>query len=929
MRFLYYLSTGRRDAQRAGWALLVNTLIVAGICLPVLLLLGLNRGLVTQFRDNIQKSPTAREIQADAGSAGSEACFTASQEQHLVAENPQIAIVIPQIKANGWLVNRSGKELEAQLTCTKPGDPFLAFYGADVLQAQDHGAVITQAVADDLLIAYREVTDKFRKKRCELAGPSELTLQVQRSGDDQRYATPVPVRYIIASDDRSWKGVYLSRQMMDWLETFKRGGAVKSLGWPSSFQTLKAEYDGYLAFVKEPLPPGDVTRLKEIGLTAVRLEDLRHPMVNQMRCLYGLLRPHDLAVYWLSATHGKPTVSMAPKTVEDITNADDRVMPWTEPQLLRINGLLHWVIGATGSARWLRAYYRNPETRFNESDDELMEVMLPPPRHVAWARLGVAGAPAAPVVAVGAPPAAPPPPSAPPPSAPADAPAAKDAVVPKNAPPADKDAPPAADLPPADASAPAGNGPAPAPAADAPSGSVPAAGATQPGIKPGDVPAEDRSPSPTPKAAPDQTPSPAPPSADAAKTQPSPDEKMTPGRTEKKSPSAEGPPTAGNGSPPTDRPEGAAKQEAAPASQPQEALPLAFSFVDIATSLTRWLDRFSIAWSEVPAAVREAFPEPPAGRAEALQDTSLPETVSLELPDGQNAELTVRPLTAGEGDVQAPVLVAWAEFLLESLADHPAVPWLWPAEGDRGGPASGLGRGARDTVGWRFLQLVDQDLFGVQSTPLAVVPAKLVAHVARSREGAVAFDPLINRFVLAPGENKYTSARIYTADIDFVPDVDDWLREHHYATNSSRMKVEEMKGYVRTLSLILNVILASVLGFGAVTTFSVFWDFTRARRGAIGVMRLMGTPAVAILLFVYVRGAVVGLLGALTTVAAGYAIAWGLASFASADCAIAWADVGWILGGACLCCLVGVTVPALYAAFWLDPADTISGARVQ
>ena len=58
----FYLNTGWLDTKRAVNQLMVNAIIVVGICLPLIVLSGLKRGLVAQFQKDLQKSPTARRV---------------------------------------------------------------------------------------------------------------------------------------------------------------------------------------------------------------------------------------------------------------------------------------------------------------------------------------------------------------------------------------------------------------------------------------------------------------------------------------------------------------------------------------------------------------------------------------------------------------------------------------------------------------------------------------------------------------------------------------------------------------------------------------------------------------------------------------------------------------------------------------------------
>ncbi len=914
----YYLRIGFQDAWRAGGVLLANVAIVAGICLPIFLLLGLKRGLVTQFRSDIQKSPTARQIEAHLGSAGAHLRFTNSYEKKLQEEVPGVALVVPQITLNGWAAN-GDKETESTFACTKPGDPFLAFYGADVLEDGDRGVVMSKAVADELGIEYEELPNN----RYKVDEDAVITLKVMRGGDDEKHELQTPVRAVFATSDKTLKGLYLDRQMMDWLEDFKKGRSVQALGLKGFADAVKAEYDGYVSFSKYQFSPTDFTRLKARGLTAVPLEESERKDKEQLRSLYGLLKPHDLYVYWigasLSTSDGNATVTIEADDVESITEPDDRVLPWATPRKMNVNGKLHDVVGITLNARWLKGYFRNTSTRMKDEVRDFggtvlrneMAVMLP------------MDASTVPV------PAQPP--------------------APLDDPPADEKEDPAGSKPPAD--------PEPEPFDP-----------TLPPGAPGDPPPAAPA---TPKVAYDEPPEPPlPPDPLAPGDEPPEPPELWP-RGEKTAtlllsvvnmvmdagagveqtiegiaanipadPPADVPK---EGLPPTVSLKVADKQYASLTLEPLRSgtlslrnrplwQPMVKEFGTDILAMLNTLEEYTRPLPEPEKPEPAAEPKPAEPPAEAAPATP-PQPADKEPADAaapKEDEKKAEP-AADAAAAPAPAEPAAPPAAAEPAKEPAAAPKAEekPAEKPAEPPKPAKPWKLEDSLIYQVAGSVDDMQFYPGNPPVAVVPARLAAHLAREKEGHLRYDPLLNRFAAATSENHFTVARVYADDLNDVPEVDDYFREKGYGTISSRTRVEEMQGYVDTLDVLIFVVLCGVLGFGAVTVLFVFWDVTVRKRGAIGIMRIMGMPPMGVLLITFVRASVVGLIGALTTLALGLLLMFLLNTFTTASCIPGYLDAVWILAGSFFCCFLGVAFPAYYAAVWLDPVDAIFASKLQ
>ncbi|MCP4990628.1 MAG: hypothetical protein GY928_32685 [Colwellia sp.] len=679
MGIKYFIKTGVNDAYRARVPLLANILIVAGICLPILLLIGLKRGLVEKFRSDILKSPTACEIRLWV--TREDTAINKEREGELEHNLAKISLVIPDITHVVDLKNAEGQSLEVTLNCTKEGDPLLGFYGADILKESGHGIILNRYVADQLGIQYV----KKGEKKYIVQGSAGLILTLCRGGgqSQEREEIELNVLGIYESGGSDQAVAYLERQMMDRFEDFKIGRSVTELKIRGSQTPPKPTYDGYVGFCKHSYGAADLRRLHLRGLTVAELDNADD--ANKLRDLYGLLKTHGLHVYWIhsgSGENGKGRkLGLNSDEVGDITDADDIVIPWSNPQVLSIDDTQYRIIGLTVRGRWLKKYFLNYSARVVSSNGT-MRVVLPERSGVEVQKSG-----------------------------------------------------------------------------------------------------------------------------------------------EKKSNILEIPDGTDN-----------------------KLLAIPENEIDYVWKMN------------VADFLENDIVAPGSGY----------ERVSLRLPDGKDVSLVVE-----------------------------SRPFLANREGLRN---DGL--------------------------PIAIVTADLAAYLTLFNEGILQFDSTMGQFVPSLIENLYYGARVYVSHLDDVPDVDKELRTRGYTTLSSKTRVLEMQSYANTLDVLVRVILYCVLGFGLLTVLVVFSEVSNRKRGAIGIMRIMGMPPSGVFCVLFVRALVVGAFGGFATIIFGSLIALILTQTSSATCVIGLYDLGIIFIGALSCCMLGVFIPAWCAAR-LDPVDAILQSNIQ
>ena len=376
----YYTSIALKDSWRSRSTLLTNSIVFAGICLLILLLIGLKSGLVSQFREDILKSPTATEGKWFATSA--DQALDMQGEQRLLEKLPQGSIVIPEIAKIVSIRTATGEADNVTLHATVPRDPFLAFHNAGIETELSDQLIVSPAVAESLGID-REHDDLT---------PTKADLVIQRTEGDSRIevSLQVTIDAVVGDDESQSQTGYLSRHLMDQLEDFSQGEPVIERGWPGKQMTGQLGKQGYLAFSRQIYGEDERQRLHLRGLKATEIGlDATEGMDSQWRELYGLLVPHRLHVYWITSNAQSDTteclLDFEAFEIAEITTVDDVMLDWSRPRLLKINGQLHRMIGLSGSMRWLKKYLRDPEAKLPTGD--MFRVMLPSAPEVQHAEL--------------------------------------------------------------------------------------------------------------------------------------------------------------------------------------------------------------------------------------------------------------------------------------------------------------------------------------------------------------------------------------------------------------------------------------------------------------------------------------------------------------------------------------------------------------
>lgn len=372
---LYHLLTVL-DVLRLWPTVQHHVIIVAGICLPILLLLGLKNGHVADLRQELLKSPTGRQIVFWSGQHGE--LMTADTIRSFEQQLPGVDMVIPELQRLVAISAGNEKDgvrrLESvTLYSTKSGDPILRQYGVDVARAGGKGLVLVSHVAETLKVS-----------------PGDMaTVTVERTRDNVTESASVVLKVAAvierSGDEKSALG-YADVETLAAMEQYVMGFQVRELGWSAWKVSAPDAYSSYLMFCEQgdPLTKEDLRTLAERGYAVQALTD------PELRTLYSLLASESLTkllVYRLNIENspGQQSLTIAPGQLARLTEADDVVIPWNDPLVATMSGRPYRLLGFSLPQRtWLRLHLQQRDYGF-DFDADTFSVQFVDPRQAPQA----------------------------------------------------------------------------------------------------------------------------------------------------------------------------------------------------------------------------------------------------------------------------------------------------------------------------------------------------------------------------------------------------------------------------------------------------------------------------------------------------------------------------------------------------------------
>ena len=366
-RWCFFVSLTWTDLIGLPRMLILQTAVLGGIALPILILAGLKRGHVEDLSEQLRTSPTGREIAVRAAMKGR--WLTRDDVEEFQKNNDRLDVAIPDLQVTGSIAVRSdasvpGRECDITLWSTRPRDPRLKFYAADVIGEKERAVVVSSVVAKQLGIREgQSVRLRFDRKSSGQPESQELEVVVKR----------------ILPDDSDSKIGYVDLWILEQVQKFLDGARVPELGWPASRSNAPDFYTTYLIFTRKsaPLDVRDQHEIIDRGYSITEIDN------DSDASLFGLIRPdvaNDLVCHRLRSeliSGGEAaTIPVSPETVASkwtTRTRDDVVLAWPDTTEAKINGRAHRLVGLMLTQRnWLRhSALINPDLAFTYGADEL------------------------------------------------------------------------------------------------------------------------------------------------------------------------------------------------------------------------------------------------------------------------------------------------------------------------------------------------------------------------------------------------------------------------------------------------------------------------------------------------------------------------------------------------------------------------------
>lgn len=913
------------------FSLFSSALVAVMVALQVLLLMGMRSGLVEKFKQDLLKSPTARELTIMPG--GGLRGMTDASLQELRADNPAIEMIIPATRypvfttekeevlstAEGLEGTRSGETID--LYGTYSFDPKLTVthreYGGVV---QDFSGLDRDAIV---------LPDGIAEELGASVG-SDVSLWIGRYlNEDSSLMGFVPLKLrvcnLIAGQGRiAWVHLDTTDDIAD----YKAGRPVPSRDWEGFPRPMEPRYSSYLVMAKDELGGRERVALNSLGLQLNELpaEDPRTEIFGFFRDSATVLgngkRPilfYELVSGWQADGHNWLYEGTLNSAQEALMDSDCIVIPWNEPLPARLEGSPAPIqlIGLTGSARWTRSHMWHPKTFFPKGSNawELAPAFRTPVTSIRELEVEQGDASVRFDMAVHLPEIR-------------DAAQAMEVAadlrqrIEHRLALADEILglrPPSAQMP-----------------DEGDAGSPESGGALIPAVRPGDEKQADPS---------QQAGSLARPGADL-------DSQAQQGESNQIASEHQRDAVS-------DPPDADQQGEASAEDDPQRQDARHLDKDPLANSLAKEGDQENLADA---GAHKDDGGTPPLTAGDGTQDSDggdqldegAPGTRIEADPASQEASVassdvdeardapgsareepqTVPPQARPIGEEELAVLRAAtrATWQIRSTAR------LWATSTPSGEPLEGAdGRTLKEVMQDIAADLGDlhEKYAGLLAShdpseqefgpPVVVVPASFLSGLHMLGAGkAVAFRGE-SMFRAAPEERKYDQARVFVHDVFQVADMHKTLMES-FAVRSNQDRVTEAQHNIAILDKLVSVAQLVALLVAIIAVYFVFRDLCERKKAMIGTVRIMGLGRHGVLLVLLIRGSLMALCGGITLTILGSVLGRLLNTWEAGMCRLVPGDYLLTTLGLFVVCLLGTLVPAWQAAH-IDPVEALKQAE--
>lgn len=384
----YYFNLACRDVFRLWSATQLQIIIIAGICLPILMLMGLKNGHVAELRQDLETSPTGRRIKFAVANRRSE-FITDSVIHRLKSEIPNVELILPGISENVLIgAKTKNKDQVAKgnalitLTATLPGDPILDRFGG--------GVELANREEDEIILSSKAANTLNVGEGSKIS--IEVLRQLNGANEPERHLLDCTVKRIIPdSNQNAGNAGYAPLSLIQKMELYLRGRAVPDWNVAVSPELRASpEFHSYWLFcpAEEDLTEKDLANLKKQNLVAKEISD------SEKLSLYGLLQPsarQEIKIYEivtlddnLSDESARMPVMDDPQTLARYTSPlNDFIVFGALSRQCQINELYGRVIGInlpSGNQRgsWIQDYLRPGVScfSFQEAFDNQMSAKM-------------------------------------------------------------------------------------------------------------------------------------------------------------------------------------------------------------------------------------------------------------------------------------------------------------------------------------------------------------------------------------------------------------------------------------------------------------------------------------------------------------------------------------------------------------------------
>tara|TARA_R110002049_G_scaffold251918_5_gene426362 strand:+ start:4248 stop:6155 length:1908 start_codon:yes stop_codon:yes gene_type:complete len=360
-RWFYYIKLAWYDLFRLRSATQHHIIIVAGICLPILMLLGLKRGHVETLRQDLITSPSGRQITFWSAQTGE--LMDREAIERLTGTLPAVDVIIPEsqrvVSLAAIVDNKVHRVETATLYATRSNDPLLKQANIVSPKPGAREIIIGDGIAGLLHVRLGD----------------SITVTVSRGSGNHIETADVKclITGIIPTQEHSAAIGYVDIDLLDDFNSFGHGHRVTELGWPSGKIAVPDSYASYLIFceVGNDLTESDREYLQDRGFQLKSCTTAPPAPLNEL--LSGKNR-ETLLIYEASTEQSiqdpASRLRISPSELSQATEADDVILPWNLPLTIKFNEVPWQVTGLSMPRRtWLREYFAEPDLSFDYDAD--------------------------------------------------------------------------------------------------------------------------------------------------------------------------------------------------------------------------------------------------------------------------------------------------------------------------------------------------------------------------------------------------------------------------------------------------------------------------------------------------------------------------------------------------------------------------------